>query len=174
MPPRRGESGTCGPGAVAPHGRSNPGCVGERAVVSEVDTGAAPSPSTQPRAPSDSVVAHPDPTSLGEGDYAVIPPQEILEHCITTVSIIQTAPLSAICGQFRGLSARNCPQIARSGRAGPLRRAARALPDPVSRPGRSCATRPRGRRAPPAASSAAGWQGPASPAAARPPAFAPA
>jgi hypothetical protein len=174
-PPRRGQSATRRTLAESPYRSPNASCVSEGSIIDEVDTRKTATPMSRPLPAVDCVAAKTACLGLGERYDPVVSAEIVVKHSVMTEQRASRFPNPRFVHNRERWALRTVHKSPPSGGgAGPLRLAARALPDPVSRPGRSCATRPRGRRAPPAASSAAGWQGPASPAAARPPAFAPA
>lgn len=72
VPPRGGEPAGCGVSAVTPDGGADPGRVGERSIIDEVDAASTSSPMSGPDASLHGVLAEPDSASLQERDDAVV------------------------------------------------------------------------------------------------------
>lgn len=173
MPPRRGQTVCHGVIAMRPHRRADSGSLGERSIVSEVDTARTATPHARANSSVDRVLAQSRAERLGDRDDSVLSSKICIQHLEFDGCGRRAVP----CVQKAALSAVKCTQTrwgrVIGGRVGRRRPAIPAPRGPGSPPGRSCATLRRGPRRPPAACSTADSPTPASPATVHPLAFVP-
>lgn len=176
MPPSRRQPAGCRMGTERPHSRAHACSIGERSIVGEIHASRTTQPAPRPDSTVHGILAQTRLLGLGQGNHAVMVTQVVVKHMrLDGVSLSNgshPSDLRAFAGGKRRQTHTNHSrslEISRGGAGACPPSAVRGRPDRGWPADPRAATPRPDRRTPRSACSAAGWPGPAVPAAVRRP-----